>query len=98
MGAAVAVSSPVFAAMAILDHLPLRFLTGSAPHRLQIGPEAAYFFLPDSRRCAMANREQRSNREKKKPKADKGLKQKPAAPTFVAPELVRKPHKGKEAG
>ena len=43
----------------------------------------------------MANREQRSNREKKKPKADKTLKQKPAAPTFVAPELIRKPHKGK---
>jgi len=43
----------------------------------------------------MANREQRSNREKKKPKADKALKQKPATPTFVAPELIRKPHKGK---
>jgi hypothetical protein len=45
----------------------------------------------------MANREQRSNREKKKPKADK----KPGAtavkqPAYVEPQLVRKPHKGKD--
>jgi hypothetical protein len=43
----------------------------------------------------VANREQRSNREKKKPKADKPDKHKSATPTFVAPELIRKPHKGK---
>jgi hypothetical protein len=43
----------------------------------------------------MANREQRSNREKKKPKADKPDKHKTAPPPFVAPELIRKPHKGK---
>jgi len=46
----------------------------------------------------MANREQRSNREKKKPKADKDLKQKPSAPAFAAPELIRKPHKAKPPG
>jgi hypothetical protein len=47
----------------------------------------------------MANREQRSNKEKKKPKADKNDKNKPsasAAPSYVQPELVRKPHKGKD--
>ena len=45
----------------------------------------------------MANREQKSNREKKKPKADKTEKTKPSSPTtYVPPELVRKPHKGKE--
>jgi len=43
----------------------------------------------------MANREQRSNKEKKKPKSSKTDKQKAAPPPFVAPELVRKPHKGK---
>jgi len=46
----------------------------------------------------MANREQRSNREKKKPKAgdkDKGAAKSAPAP-FVQPELVRKPHKGKD--
>jgi hypothetical protein len=43
----------------------------------------------------MANREQRSNKEKKKPKASKQEKNKAAPPPFVAPELVRKPHKGK---
>ena len=45
----------------------------------------------------MANREQRSNREKKKPKADK--KPQPVAakaPAYVEPQLVRKPHKGKD--
>lgn len=45
----------------------------------------------------MANREQRSNREKKKPK--KGKEDKPAKTTsapFVQPELIRKPHKGKD--
>ncbi|MBL6613187.1 MAG: hypothetical protein ISP45_04225 [Reyranella sp.] len=48
----------------------------------------------------MANREQRSNKEKKKPKADKkgaapaagGIK----APAYVEPQLIRKPHKGKD--
>jgi hypothetical protein len=48
----------------------------------------------------MANREQRSNREKKKPKADKKavpvttttVKQ----PGYVEPQLIRKPHKGKD--
>ena len=44
----------------------------------------------------MANREQRSNKEKKKPKADKADKNKSAPPPFVAPELIRKPHKGKQ--
>ena len=43
----------------------------------------------------MANREQRTNKEKKKPKADKNQKTKPAAATFQMPELIRKPHKGK---
>ena len=45
----------------------------------------------------MANREQRGNKEKKKPKADKKSAQittKP--PAYVEPQLVRKPHKGKE--
>jgi hypothetical protein len=45
----------------------------------------------------MANREQRNNREKKKPKADK--KTAPvvgAKPAFQEPQLVRKPHKGKD--
>jgi hypothetical protein len=47
----------------------------------------------------MANREQRANKEKKKPKAtakDKAAKS--AQPAFVMPELVRKPHKGKPPG
>jgi hypothetical protein len=46
----------------------------------------------------MANREQKSNREKKKPKADKNQKtpSSGAAPSYVQPELVRKPHKGKD--
>lgn len=47
----------------------------------------------------MANREQRSNKEKKKPKVDKNDKSKPStsnAPSYVQPELVRKPHKGKD--
>jgi hypothetical protein len=44
----------------------------------------------------MANREQKNNREKKKPKADKNAQMKPAkAPAYIQPELVRKPHKGK---
>jgi len=46
----------------------------------------------------MANREQKSNREKKKPKAGKDDKVKAAPPPFKAPELVRKPHKGKDWG
>jgi hypothetical protein len=45
----------------------------------------------------MANREQRSNKEKKKPKADKNQQNKPAStPAYVPPEIVRKPHKGKD--
>ncbi len=45
----------------------------------------------------MANREQRGNKEKKKPKAEKNQQMKPSsAPAYVQPELVRKPHKGKE--
>lgn len=47
----------------------------------------------------MANREQRSSREKKKPKADKKAGGTPTAskqPAYVQPELVRKPHKGKD--
>jgi len=43
----------------------------------------------------MANREQRSNKEKKKPKSGKDQKTKTAPPPFQAPELVRKPHKAK---
>jgi hypothetical protein len=46
----------------------------------------------------MANREQKSSREKKKPKADK--KGAPAVasakPAFAEPALIRKPHKGKD--
>ena len=49
----------------------------------------------------MANREQRGNKEKKKPKADKKAAQGSAAPAFktpayVEPQLIRKPHKGKD--
>lgn len=46
----------------------------------------------------MANREQRSNKEKKKPKADKKAAAPIAGkqPAYVQPELVRKPHKGKD--
>lgn len=45
----------------------------------------------------MANREQRKNKEKKKPKATDKAKDKSSAPmAFVQPELVRKPHKGKD--
>jgi hypothetical protein len=43
----------------------------------------------------MANREQRGNKEKKKPKADKAGKTKPVPPPFVAPASSRKPPKGK---
>jgi hypothetical protein len=46
----------------------------------------------------MANREQRGNKEKKKPKQDKNKSEKAAPPPFVQPELVRKPHKGKQQG
>jgi hypothetical protein len=46
---------------------------------------------------AMANREQRSSKEKKKPKADKkGAPAKTVTPSYVEPALVRKPHKGKD--
>jgi hypothetical protein len=45
----------------------------------------------------MAHREQHGNKEKKKPKQEKDRKDKAAPPPFVAPELVRKPHKGKAA-
>ncbi|MEJ0028446.1 MAG: hypothetical protein WDN01_20680 [Rhizomicrobium sp.] len=48
----------------------------------------------------MANREQRGNKEKKKPKADKKAAAVPATggkpPAYVEPQLVRKPHKGKD--
>ena len=48
----------------------------------------------------MANREQRGSKEKKKPKADKKAGGAPAttmkAPAYVEPQLVRKPHKGKQ--
>jgi hypothetical protein len=44
----------------------------------------------------MANREQRGNKEKKKPKQDKNKGEKAAPSPFVQPELVRKPHKGKQ--
>ena len=43
----------------------------------------------------MANREQKKNKEKKKPKAGKVEKPKASAIAYVPPELVRKPHKGK---
>ncbi|HTQ15415.1 MAG TPA: hypothetical protein VMH86_16210 [Rhizomicrobium sp.] len=46
----------------------------------------------------MANREQRSNKEKKKPKAGDKSKDKAAPPPFQMPELVRKPHKAKPPG
>ena len=45
----------------------------------------------------MANREQKSNREKKKPKSDKkGASAPSARPAFAEPQLIRKPHKGKD--
>ena len=45
----------------------------------------------------MANREQRSNREKKKPKAEKKVAPLAVkAPAYIEPQLVRKPHKGKD--
>jgi hypothetical protein len=44
----------------------------------------------------MANREQKNNREKKKPKADKKAASVAAKPVFAEPALVRKPHKGKD--
>ena len=48
----------------------------------------------------MANREQRPNKEKKKPKkgTDQNNLQAKLAPqpAYVPPELVRKPHKGKD--
>jgi hypothetical protein len=50
-----------------------------------------------SGRAVMANREQRGNKEKKKPKADKKIAPittKP--PAYIEPQLVRKPHKGKD--
>jgi hypothetical protein len=51
--------------------------------------------LPDGGE-KVANREQHRSKEKKKPKQDKGKKDKLSPPPFVQPELVRKPHKGKE--
>jgi hypothetical protein len=45
----------------------------------------------------MANREQRSNREKKKPKQDKSKKDKSPSP-FVQAEVSRKPQKAKDQG
>lgn len=49
----------------------------------------------------MANREQRGNKEKKKPKSDKKGAPSTAAgaikpSAYVEPQLVRKPHKGKD--
>jgi hypothetical protein len=47
----------------------------------------------------MANREQKNNREKKKPKADKKaapIMASSAKPAFQEPHLIRKPHKGKD--
>ena len=45
----------------------------------------------------MANREQRKNKEKKKPKAGKAPeKPKAGGIAYVPPALVRKPHKGKQ--
>lgn len=45
----------------------------------------------------MANREQRGNKEKKKPKADKkGAPVTVKTPGYVEPALIRKPHKGKD--
>ena len=44
----------------------------------------------------MANREQKSSREKKKPKADKKAAAAQAKPSFAEPALIRKPHKGKD--
>lgn len=49
-------------------------------------------------RSEVASREQHGNKEKKKPKQDKGKKDKAPPPPFVQPELVRKPHKGKGQG
>jgi hypothetical protein len=49
-----------------------------------------------SREEIMANREQRANKEKKKPKRDKAEKEKGAGTPFVQPELVRKLDKGKD--
>jgi hypothetical protein len=46
--------------------------------------------------AAMANREQKNNREKKKPKADKKAAPVAAKPGFAEPALIRKPHKGKD--
>ena len=44
----------------------------------------------------MANREQKSSREKKKPKAEKKAASIQAKPAFAEPALIRKPHKGKD--
>ena len=48
----------------------------------------------------MANREQRGNKEKKKPKADKKAAQTAGTtfktPAYVEPLIIRKPHKGKD--
>ena len=47
----------------------------------------------------MAKGQQRQPKEKKKPKANDKAKDNKSAPTpFVQPELVRKPHKGKDWG
>jgi hypothetical protein len=64
---------------------------------LRRNPELRCDTESPSEENAMANREQRKNKEKKKPKADKNQANKPAsAPSYVQPELVRKPHKGKQ--
>lgn len=44
----------------------------------------------------MANREQKGNKEKKKPKGGKPAeKPKQGGIAYVPPEIIRKPHKGK---
>jgi hypothetical protein len=62
------------------------------------GRSAPVDLLPDSFHGEhdMANREQRGNKEKKKPKQDKNKGEKAAPSPFVQPELVRKPHKAKQ--
>ena len=71
----------------ILGH-PLFCRWATSPYNLEGGLETNN----------MANREQRGNKEKKKPKQEKDKKDKTPAPPFVQPQLLRKPHKGKQQG
>ena len=71
----------------ILGH-PLFCRWATSPYNLEGGLETNN----------MANREQRGNKEKKKPKQEKDKKDKVTATPFVQPQLVRKPHKGKQQG